>query len=265
MKDSTKPTPETSGNGNPGNEKKLQEENNGSQKDAGALQKTLTKDAGAADVGAGVAAESSQNMGLIIISFIGVIILAGAFLLSKQLTDPNGFLQAHHCKTIWDVWELAALTWSACFVWYYWNELNEIGSSKKTKYVVTLIVMSVFLPVSGIFFTLGIIWKHDHWYALMCGCALSFVYYTLDYILSHIHKDEIERKNYLESFWLADVPIVITNIVLFVWLIVGEKPEEWETFAGGIIAAQLITCNLIFVITQSKIIRNIWNARKTSA
>ena len=185
------------------------------------------------------------------IKCFGLFLLIIAFI-------PSLLLSTRICQNIWEVWEFLSILWSLSFVIYYWEEYTSMGDFKNDRIVITFVVLSRLIPIAALILLL----LHKVLWHLLLAVSLSFLYFFLDYFVSKNHSDENEKRIYKASFFLADVPTVLTNVLILVWLFVFAIPNEWEIFAGGVIAAQLITCNLIFIVTQSGILRDIWKPAK---
>jgi hypothetical protein len=186
--------------------------------------------------------------------YIGCFLLIVAFI-PKIFIDLNIF----DLNSIWIQWEFLSVVWSLSFVIYYGIIYTSTGNFKNDKLVFLFIVMLFLISVATLIFLL----LHRVLSHLVLGGSLSLVFCILDYFVSEKHQDPYEKKVHKISFLLADVPFVVCNTVLFLWLWLFQ-PSEWEIFAGGVIAAHLIVGNLIFIIIQSGQIRKIWKPDKIS-
>lgn len=208
--------------------------------------------------------DSNQKLDTIVLS---IIILIG-FILFACCFFPETFVKhqisfgigdksfSFEIKERWEIWEVAALIWSFFFAGYYVYQYESTGKGGFDKTFFIVFVAICFLqPLVAIIILLGTFGHHPLWHITL-AVFLSVVYLLLDGLLARIHpKNSIERKNYRESFLLADVPTVSTNLVLFFWLKQNTGHSGWEIFACGGIAFQLVTCNCIFIFTQFNYLR----------
>jgi hypothetical protein len=190
-------------------------------------------------------------------ALLGTVIVGVIWIWADEFTAPDGILGEHHCRTIWEVWELGAVLWSLFFCFYYIYDYKMVGEQGIDKFVILLMVSaSGVIPALTIWYLLA---DYRPLVPIALVLVLNLVYFAVDYFLSVTHSDDEKQRCYKESFWLADIPIVIANALFFEWLLRNLHRPDWIAFAGGLVAFQLITCNCIFVVTQSGINRHVWS------
>jgi hypothetical protein len=190
-------------------------------------------------------------------ALLGTVIVAAIWIWADRFTDPDGIFGENHCRTIWEVWELGAVLWSLGFSLYYLYDYKMVGEQGLDKAVIVLMVFaSAAIPAATIWYLL---WDYRPLVPIALVLVLNLVYFAVDYFLSVTHSDAEKQRCHKESFWLADIPIVIANALFFEWLLRNLHRPDWIAFAGGLVAFQLITCNCIFVVTQSGINRHVWS------
>jgi len=182
-----------------------------------------------------------------------ILIVALAAIFETRLTTHGGW----YCRCVWEVWELAGLAWSILIVFYYFIDYELAGRSDLDK--TTLFILCFFcasMPGVGIYYLLR---DYQPLVPIALGVALNLVYCGLDLFLAVHHPKSEKRQSYHASFLIADMPMVIASFVFFVWLLYHFE-GEWVAFASGLVAFQLLTCNWIFLVTQSGLMRTMASA-----
>jgi len=188
--------------------------------------------------------ELKSNKALNIITGIGGVFLIMGFI-------PSIFFFEH---SIWETWEILSLAWSLTFVIYYVSVYQSVGDFKSDKIILLYIFLFGLIPVGAIFLLINhLVLAH-----LITAAMMSVGFLFLDwYIWRKQKSDSNESKLYWISFILADVPFVICNLIIATWLWNFGIPVEWEIFASGVIAANLLVGNIIFICIQSGAIKKI--------
>lgn len=200
---------------------------------------------------------NGNRLALWIMVGTGIVIIVLLAVFAEELTDPHGLLRGYHCRAIWEVWELGAILWSMIFAIYYVVDYSMDGSQGFDKAVLCILLLaSAIIPGAAIYFLIG---RYRPLIPVALAVALNLIYFGLDLVLATYHSSEDKRRAYRESFFLADAPIVVSNLVFFVWLLYHLHMPEWIAFASGLVAFQLLSCNCIFVITQAGLIRTAWD------
>src|ERR1700749_1418210 len=186
---------------------------------------------------------------------VGLAIVIVVGIEGSELASPTGYLGSHHVRNIWQVWDVAAALWSLSFFFYYFIEFTSTRSQWLDKTLLLILILSSVGVPAAIFYFL--LWVYNPVGAIYSTIGLNFVYLFIDGVLAFRPPGLDRQRSYQEAFWLADAPIVLSNLAFVVWLQFHQEPN-WAVFASGMVGFQLLSCNIIFVITQTGIVRAIW-------
>lgn len=160
-------------------------------------------------------------------------------------------------------WELGALLWTALFVVYYFFTLKLVGKNKPDKTIMVFLLAIVGLTVVAWVSLLR--WRHQIVRVLSVTGIGLFLMLT-DRLLSKYQTNKTDRRAFRQSYLLAGVPMVIAYVVLNVYLVsdillhrvfLHNDIEDPEVFFSGAISFQLLASNVIFVIIQKGMIKNV--------
>lgn len=174
--------------------------------------------------------------GLVVICFFGF----GKHL----LTHP--FPELTHARG----WEAGALVWTVGFLLYYIAKFNFDAKAQMSKVlVIGLVMVNFYLVVAA--------WAYmnEPTLHIICVLLIGSSFLVVDLIMTMQHTVLKERRLSWTSLWLADVPTVLSLLVLLVFLLSHPDAEDQEVFVSGIIAFQLLVSNAIFVVLEFDFLR----------
>ena len=143
-------------------------------------------------------------------------------------------------------WEAGAIVWTGLFLLYY------LFKTPRTPNVTVDKIIILALGGLDAWFWWEA-WKsvggkplqHLKW---IMGIAACFLF--IDLMISIFHADPTEKARSRASLFWADVPMVFSFVVLFVYLLVHGDTESPEVFVAGVVACQLLISNAIFVVME---------------
>lgn len=212
-----------------------------------------------------------------VMAVIGVVVIGFVMKFSETMMSPDGiapegWLHEKICvEHIWDIWDIAAAIWALCFAFYYVCDYKIQGVGIYDKPVLIFVALfGTIMPIVillCLLVTIGdtykfaalanIIPENRRQVAILVTFLLSVFYFFLDGFLARFHNNEESRLGYKEACLLADIPIVVTSLILLLWLYLYSG-DDWTTFASGLAGFQLLSSNIIFVMTQAGFLRKIY-------
>jgi len=161
--------------------------------------------------------------------------------------------------THFEGWELGGALWSFLFAFYYLYRYSFTGQQNVDK-VVLIIVFCIF--VSTVVAVVVIIYLHNYILHVAIMSTIVYVFLIADFLVARYHTDEPQRKAFAESFWVADVPVILGFLVLLAYALSHPRcAEDLPVFFSGAISFQLLVSHSIFVLTQAGYLRKIWEAK----
>jgi len=171
-----------------------------------------------------------------------VVILFFGF--GKMLLTPR-WLSLSHAQG----WEAGAIAWTALFFVYYLFKFQKTKNPARYQVINGVLWICFFVLVIGLYQTM----EYPVWHvALVLMVGVCFL--VLDLVLIFEidpHQDEDDEVNRsLASLVGADIPMVGTLFLLWLYLVIYYDADSRDVFVSGVIACQLLFSNAVFVVTE---------------
>lgn len=154
-------------------------------------------------------------------------------------------------------WELGAITWSLIFGAYYYFTFPFLPKDRLNRVLLALLSLGTVALCGAAAYSL-----HEHSILhFRYVSAIGFLFCLTDFILFWWHQGD-RRRMFLESLWVADVPMIVGLATLLIFQIYHkgrETDNEMQTFLAGAISFQLIVSNVVFILCQFGVLRRIWS------
>jgi len=142
-------------------------------------------------------------------------------------------------------WEAGAIVWTGLFLLYYLFKFRVTGNFFIDKFASVVVAAGGTLLLILAWRSMGR-WTDHIPYVLLIGiCFLA-----IDGLSALFHKDEKEKLLSRNSLWWADVPMVCSLFILWIYLLMHRDTENPDVFVSGVISCQLLISNTAFVVME---------------
>src|SRR5262249_27233658 len=104
------------------------------------------------------------------------------------------------------------------------------------------------------------LFDHNFWKHFQFVIGISLCFGVADIILWKLHTDVECKRTFCESFYIGDLPALVAFGILFMYGTLHPDTESPHVFLAGAISFQLLASNVLFVMSQAGLIRNIWES-----
>jgi hypothetical protein len=142
-------------------------------------------------------------------------------------------------------WEAGALGWTGLFLLYYLVKFQATGNVAVDK-VIIVIIGSLDLVL------LVLAWNsmREPLKHVLFIMAIGACYLVIDLLSMIFHPDQKEKMLSRVSLYWADIPMVTSVFVLFLYLIIHRDTENPDVFVSGVVSCQLLISNAVFVVME---------------
>lgn len=148
-------------------------------------------------------------------------------------------------------WEAGAILWTGLFLFYY---LVKFRATDKL-----LVDKLIIVSVAGMGLALLILawnsignWSHHIPYIFAIGAC----FFIIDLLSMRFHPERKERLLSRNSFWWADVPMLVAFGTLWIYLLIHRDTENPDVFVSGVISCQLLISNSAFVVMEFGLLKS---------
>jgi hypothetical protein len=142
-------------------------------------------------------------------------------------------------------WEAGAIVWTGLFLLYYLVKFRVTGNFFIDKFVIVIVTTGGTLLLILAWRSMGK-WADHIPFVLLIGICFLLI----DGLSARFHKDEREKTLSRNSLWWADVPMVFSLLVLWIYLLMHRDTENPDVFVSGVISCQLLISNAAFVVME---------------
>lgn len=156
-------------------------------------------------------------------------------------------------------WEVGAIGWTTLFLVYYLAKFKFKDSENDGKVGNKAGIHNMILEILVFFysallflawFTKGEPLQHV---AVIFGIGLCFC--IIDGVSMKKHPDPKEQRLSRSSLYWADIPMVGSIFVLFLYLWMHRDTENPEVFVSGVVSCQLLISNAVFIVMEFDLLR----------
>jgi hypothetical protein len=142
-------------------------------------------------------------------------------------------------------WEAGAIVWTGLFLLYYLVKFRVTGNFFLDKLVIVLVAFLGAVLLILAWRSMGR-WAEHIPFVLSIGIC----FLVIDGLSSLFHEDPKEKMLSRNSLWWADVPMVFSLFVLWIYLLMHRDTENPDVFVSGVISCQLLISNAAFVVME---------------
>ena len=205
--------------------------------------------------GSGASAHMNRRLDLLLMTLAGILIVVLLIVKMDSLNDYFGVAFEHS-----EWWEVGSILWTALFVIYYFLRLRLTGKVGVDKLVFALLLLGIVGSTVGAFAYLQ---SHHYRAHFLCVAGISCLFLIIDTLLYRHHTNHEYKTDYLQSCLLADGPESFALALLGIYLFLHwGHVSTLEAFLSGAISFQLLASNVIFVLIQAGVVRNMLGRRE---
>ncbi len=156
-------------------------------------------------------------------------------------------------------WELGAISWSLVFGAYYYFTFPFLPKDHLNRVLLAVLSLGTVTLCGAAAYSL----HNQSGMHFRFVSAIGFLFCITDFVLFWWHQGD-RRKIFLESLWVADVPMIAGLTTLLIFQIYHRDygvGGEMKIFLAGAISFQLIVSNVVFILCQFGVLRRIWSSR----